>query len=191
METEAPLSMRVYADNSVLPLVSLLQSCGCNGAATMASNSTGRAPMFTNKRGLSRVGNGKCRSAVWVKGLELRDTRFDEKALAVFQTDTLIPDQFHATYQSKACLAPEKSLMLAVLHDAIICFQDNVKADNKRKRTLFLEAEEWILREDSFYLFSFESICASLGLDARYLRQGLMQWKAAALANSPWSKRAS
>lgn len=189
METYAPLFTGVYADNSVLPLVPLLQSHGFNDATTMASNSTGRVPKLADKSGSSRVGNGH--SAAWVKGFELSDTRFDDRALAVFQTDTLIPVQFHATYQSKVCLAPEKSLMLAVLHDAVICFQDNVKARDKRKRTLFLEAEEWILGEDSLYLFSFESICASLGLDAACLRQGLMKWKAAALANGPWSKRAS
>lgn len=147
--------------------------------------------MLANKSGSSRVGNSNGRSTAWARGLKLSDTRFDEKALAVFQTDSLIPAQFHATYQSKACIAPEKSLMLAVLHDAVICFQDNVKAHANRKRTLFREAEEWILREDNLYLFSFESICASLGLDAACLRQGLMKWKAAALANSPWGKRAS
>ena len=140
--------------------------------------------MFTNKRVSSRVGNGNSHSPFWVRGLESSETRFDEKALAVFQADTLIPDQFHATYKSKAYLAPEKSLMLAVLHDAVVCFQDHVIAHDKRKRRLFLEAEEWILSEDSLYLFSFENVCASLGFDAGYLRQGLSHWKAAILATN-------
>jgi hypothetical protein len=137
--------------------------------------------MFTSNRASSRVGNRNGHSSFWVRGLESSDTRFDETALAVFQADSLISDQFHATYKSKACLAPEKSLMLAVLHDAVICFQDNLKAHDKRKRRLFLEAEEWILSEDHLYLFSFENICASLGFEASYLRQGLMYWKAAAV----------
>jgi len=145
--------------------------------------------MFTNKRVSSRVGNGNGHSPSWVRGLESSETRFDEKALAVFQADTLIPDQFHNTYKSRACLAPEKSLMLAVLHDAVVCFQDHVKARDKRKRRLFLEAEEWILSEDCRYLFSFENVCASLGFDAGYLRHGLLHWKAGTLATSKGKTR--
>jgi hypothetical protein len=62
------------------------------GVTTMASNFTGRAPMFTSKRVSSRVGNRNGHSSFWVRGLESNDPRFDEKALAVFQADSLIPD---------------------------------------------------------------------------------------------------
>jgi hypothetical protein len=140
--------------------------------------------MFTSKRVSSRVGNRNGHSSFWVRGLESNDTRFDAIALAIFQADSLIPEQFHATYKSKACLAPEKSLMLAVLHDAVTCFQENLQAHDKRKRGLFLEAEEWILSEDNLYLFSFQNVCASLGFDASYMRRGLLQWKAATLTTS-------
>jgi hypothetical protein len=140
--------------------------------------------MFTDKAGLKRGGNGKGKSPLWVRGLESTTSHYDDRALAVFHTDSLIPEQFHNTYKSRACLAPEKSLMLAVLHDAVVCFQDNVRARDKRRRRLFLEAEEWILSEDSRYLFSFGNVCASLGFDAGYLRHGLLHWKAGTLATS-------
>jgi hypothetical protein len=72
--------------------------------------------------------------------------------------------------------------MLALLEDAIVCFQDNFGTDCKRKQSLFEDAEQWILNRDASYIFSFENICDVLGLDAGYLRDGLMRWKQSAQA---------
>ncbi|HEU4639326.1 MAG TPA: hypothetical protein VFS84_10770, partial [Candidatus Binatia bacterium] len=85
--------------------------------------------------------------------------------------------QFLATYQRTFRLDPEKVLMLAVLQDAVTCFQENIAATCKRKRALYQEAEEWFDAEDKSYLFSFENICEALGFDVSYLRQGLLRWK--------------
>jgi hypothetical protein len=73
--------------------------------------------------------------------------------------------------------------MLAVLQDAVVCFQDNVKATCKRKQTMHLDAAEWITNDDRSYPFSFENICEALGFDAGYMRQGLLRWKEAVLEN--------
>jgi hypothetical protein len=75
-------------------------------------------------------------------------------------------------------------LMLAVLEDAIVCFQENVVAIAPKRKALFREAEEWILNEEDSYLYSFENICDDLGFEPFYLRRGLMQWKEAALTQS-------
>lgn len=72
--------------------------------------------------------------------------------------------------------------MLAVLQDAVVCFQDNVTATCKRKRLMHLDAEEWIVNEDRNYPFSFENVCEALGYDPAYMRQGLMRWKEAVLS---------
>jgi hypothetical protein len=119
----------------------------------------------------------------WIIGVIASNAFVEERAMAVFQPDTLIPDQFRNTYKRKSYLTPEKTLMLGVLQDAVICFQDHVGSRDKKKHALFLEAEEWILDKDRRYLFSFENVCESLGLDPGYLRQGLMHWKAATLAS--------
>jgi hypothetical protein len=95
----------------------------------------------------------------------------------LFQPDILIQPQYLATHQRRFHQEPEKVLMLALLEDAIVCFQDNFGSDDKRKRALFEDAEEWILERNSSYIFSFENICDVLGLDAGYLREGLMRWK--------------
>lgn len=95
----------------------------------------------------------------------------------LFQPDILIQPQYLATHQRRFHQEPEKVLMLALLEDAIVCFQDNFGTDDRRKRALFEDAEQWILDRDSSYIFSFENICEVLGLDAGYLREGLMRWK--------------
>jgi hypothetical protein len=71
----------------------------------------------------------------------------------------------------------EEALILAVLEDAIVCFQKYVLAQNEREMKIFQEAEEWILTKNSDWLLSFESVCEILQLDPDYLRQGLMCWK--------------
>src|SRR5262245_17492613 len=73
----------------------------------------------------------------------------------------------------------EEALMLAVLEDAIECFQKYVFAQNERGKRSFQEAEDWILEKNSDWLFSFHSICETLELSPDYLRQGLLRWKAA------------
>ena len=100
----------------------------------------------------------------------------------LFQPDVLIQSQYQATHQRRFYQEPEKVLMLALLEDAIVCFQDNFGTDCKRKQSLFEDAEQWILNRDASYIFSFENICDVLGLDAGYLRDGLMRWKQSAQA---------
>jgi hypothetical protein len=130
------------------------------------------------KKGLKQYVPGRGgRSATWVRGIRMSDDPYMEKVFALFQADILIRDQFVATYKRRFHLEPEKTLMLAVLQDAVICFQDNLAATDKRKRQLFLEAQEWIMEENTNYLYSFENICDLLGFSASYLRRGLMSWK--------------
>ncbi len=138
--------------------------------------------MIGKPRFTARVSSNNAHSQRWVRGLGDSQTAFEEKVLAVFQPDILISTQYLATYRRKFHLNPEQVLMLAVLEDAIICFQDHVAATCKRKRLLHQEAEQWFLDDDRSYLFSFENICDSLGLEPSYLRQGLARWKETALA---------
>jgi hypothetical protein len=73
----------------------------------------------------------------------------------------------------------EERLMLAVLQDAVKCFQENVLAQYLWEKKLFQEAEDWILETNSDWLFSFESICEALQLKPDYIRRGLLSWKKA------------
>jgi hypothetical protein len=73
----------------------------------------------------------------------------------------------------------EKRLMLALLENAIEDFQKYFRANDQKGIELFQQAEGWFWAADNDSLFSFESVCEFLQLDASYLRQGLMRWKAA------------
>jgi hypothetical protein len=72
----------------------------------------------------------------------------------------------------KDSLTGEEKLMLAVLEKAIEYFQKYVLANDKGGRKLFQEAEEWILNKNSDWLYSFENLCAVLGLHPDYMRRG-------------------
>jgi hypothetical protein len=85
----------------------------------------------------------------------------------------------------------EHRLLMAVLEDAIHCYQKHLLARNRNDRQLFEDAERWIMGWDGSHVsrttddtptFSFENVCEVLGLDAEYLRGGLRRWRAAQLA---------
>jgi hypothetical protein len=101
----------------------------------------------------------------------------EERLGFLFQPDVLIPGQYFDTLSSKTGMEPEKRLMLAVLEDAVRCFQDNVAAESDVKKKLFAEAEEWLLDKSDDWAFSFENICDALGLNPEYMHRGLLRWK--------------
>ncbi len=72
---------------------------------------------------------------------------------------------------------PECCLLWAVLENAVDTYMKYVTATGRRGRRLFLEAEDWIWRNDPTWLCSFVSICHTLGVDPDYLRRGLRQWR--------------
>ncbi|MGE5304305.1 MAG: hypothetical protein ACM3TN_13415 [Alphaproteobacteria bacterium] len=111
------------------------------------------------------------------------DVVFDdeEKLTFLFQPDTLLSEQYFATFRRRQ-LEPEKKLMLAVLEDAVACFQRYLFAENRKQRNLFNETEDWILNENSDHVFSFENICAALKFNPAYVRKGLLRWKTGKLA---------
>jgi len=105
------------------------------------------------------------------------DLGADEKIAFLFGPDTLLSAQYFENFRRKTLLEPEKRLMLAVLDDAVNCFQENFLAQSGRGKKLFDEAEEWILDEARDCIFSFENICEVLGFSGEYLRHDLVRWK--------------
>lgn len=73
--------------------------------------------------------------------------------------------------------------MLAVLEDAVWTFQKYLLAQDKKRNSLFGEAKEWIMEENSEWPFSFQNICEVLGLNPKYMRQGLVHWRREALVS--------
>ncbi len=90
--------------------------------------------------------------------------------------DIVFLHQYFSTVRTKPLL-PEKKLMLAVLEDAVACFQNHVLQRTRRNWALFRETEKWVCDKSSDYLFSFENICTALNLDSGCVREGLLLWK--------------
>ncbi len=101
-----------------------------------------------------------------------------EKVASFFQPDILVAARYHAT----TYLESEKRLMLAVLEEAVLCFQKYISAGDIREKALFCDAEKWIVEENTDWPFSFENICQVLGFNPSYLRNGLLRWKQKKLA---------
>jgi hypothetical protein len=75
----------------------------------------------------------------------------------------------------------EEKLMLAVLQSAVEDFQKYILARSTCGKKLFQQAEEWFFEKESDEIFSFASICETLGLHPEPIRKGLMVWKEARL----------
>ena len=81
----------------------------------------------------------------------------------------------------KSMRSGEEQLMLAVLENAVECFQKNVFATRPSRKQLFQEAGEWFLDTGNEALYSFENICETLGFHPDHIRKGFMAWKDAKL----------
>lgn len=92
------------------------------------------------------------------------------------------PGDYDQTIQRRIELHPELSLMSAVLEDAVSSFQKHVSARDQRGRRIFRETENWILDDRNDEIFSFVSICEQVGINPKYLRQGMLRWKQKNLA---------
>jgi hypothetical protein len=112
----------------------------------------------------------------------------EERVTSLFQPDTLLPEQYLETFRRKLHLEPEKKLMLAILEDAIACFQKYIFARDAKGKALFREAEEWVQEKDSQGIFSFDMVCETLGFNPDYLRRGMTEWKNKALAERTQAK---
>lgn len=97
--------------------------------------------------------------------------------------DIIVPSQYFDRIRSEESAQPEKRLILAVMENAIATFQKSIYGATRRQRRLLRETEEWIYSDEVSWPFSFENICASLDIEADYLRSGLAEWKKTQLAH--------
>lgn len=96
----------------------------------------------------------------------------------LFEPEVVLPAQLFAPLREQLSNKGECKLLVAVLEEAVECFQKYLRASEPPKRRLFQEAERWIMCEgDTPPAFSFEHICGVLGIDPDYLRRGLQRWR--------------
>jgi hypothetical protein len=97
----------------------------------------------------------------------------NKSPMRIFADDMAVTSKYWETVIRKNYSQPEKELMLAVLKDAIMIYKKHVYSGN----ALFKEAETWLFDRERDWLFSFETVCAVLGLSRGKIRQSLLAWK--------------
>ena len=92
--------------------------------------------------------------------------------------DALTPGQYYDGIRADdSCARPIKRLMLAVLEDAMRCYQSYANSRSRAQRRLFIEAEGWLMDRKADGPFAFETVCETLGIDPSCLREGLRRWR--------------
>ena len=100
-----------------------------------------------------------------------------DRSSSLFEPDALLPAQFYAAFRGGTSIRGEKRLMLAVLEDALDCYQKFALATDGHALQLFEEAHSWVCSSDRGWFFSYENICEMLEINAEYLRRGLDGWR--------------
>jgi hypothetical protein len=111
----------------------------------------------------------------------MRRVTVQERSLPVDKRVAFDPadgEDFDGLFKRKS-REKEEALMLAVLADAVACFQSYAFSENESEKKSFQEAEKWVLDQNNDWLFSFDNICETLELDPDYVRQGLLRWREA------------
>ena len=69
--------------------------------------------------------------------------------------------------------------MLAVLRNAVDCYQRHALARDESGKALFADAQKWIESDEREWPLSYENICDMLGFDANWIRRELCRWQRA------------
>jgi hypothetical protein len=101
--------------------------------------------------------------------------RFGSDEDNVLASEVLMPSQYYAA----PATTPHHRLLLAILEDAIRCFQNNLDAKTIRRRRLFRETEYWLFETKDAGFMSCRTVCESLGISAGALRRSLREWQKA------------
>ena len=100
-----------------------------------------------------------------------RPIRFDPRNVLAFRPEPSLPGRLIRILRRRTSGRGELRLALAVLEDAfhcLGCIEGSRGSINGRHRR---EAREWIESRDREGLFTFESVCAVLGLEADAIRR--------------------
>jgi hypothetical protein len=92
------------------------------------------------------------------------------------QPEALLPAQFYGPRRQASDLRPVRRLLIAMLVDAIRCFQTSFGATQSEKRLEFAEARGWIFSDENDGPFSFRTVCEALDLEPKTIRKSLSRW---------------
>jgi hypothetical protein len=99
-----------------------------------------------------------------------------ESKLSVPQA--VLPVQFYGARRGTSEIEPMRRLMVAMLVDAVRCFQTKFDRRQPGRRQEFAEVQSWIFSDADDGPFSFRGLCEALEIDHQAVRRGLVRWAA-------------
>ncbi len=108
------------------------------------------------------------------KNIDLAGGRGAAPCEKAIDTGLLLPVQYVDLVRRNHVIEGELKLLLAVLEDAIRCYLRNANAKDGERRRDFVEVRTWFEGGGSASarhadIFSFENLCAALGIEPRCL----------------------
>ncbi len=92
-----------------------------------------------------------------------------------FEPDIMLPDQYNAR-RVAGVDGGERKLMAALLSDGVQAYLDQAVNLVRGGGNSRIDAIEWVENKDPVYIFSFDNVCAGLGINPEYLRVGLARY---------------
>ena len=89
-------------------------------------------------------------------------------------SEPALPVQFHDIWHKTRYTAPERSLVLSVVWQAVIDLQKYRFAARRRQQRLYMEAYRWVASDDRQWPYAFCNIAETLNVDSDRLREQLI-----------------
>jgi hypothetical protein len=89
----------------------------------------------------------------------------------------LLPMQFYGARRVTGQIEPLRRLMIAMLVDAVHCFETKFETRQPAARREFAEVRSWIFSDLDDGVFSFRAVCDALELDSGAIRKRLTRWQ--------------
>ncbi len=107
--------------------------------------------------------------------LQISEVGVAESAYDVFAPEAVYPEQFYGI-RERGLRGGERRLMAAVLADGVEAYVSYWLDHHKHLAEDSSDVVDWVEIKDSSYVFSFDVVCESLGIDPDYLRLGLKRF---------------
>lgn len=93
------------------------------------------------------------------------------------EAEAVLPLQFYGARRGATTIEPLRRLMVAMLVDAVRCFQTKFEARQQARRQEFAEVRSWIFSNEDNGAFSFNAVCDELKINPEAIRKGLVRWE--------------
>ena len=108
--------------------------------------------------------------------MDVRD--YSEPALQeLLGANAVFPEQFWTADLDTTNRSGERALMWAVFADGIEAYRRTADATTAQRRLEFLEAESWMMRNDTEWPYSFVNLCEAFGFNPAGVRCALKRWR--------------